>query len=96
MQPCCKYTVVLVLLVIGSSRERRVQRELARLRIMVGEFSETDIDTVFRHAISFEKLGNYEKAVELLHLVADNSTDSENVRLARELLDRIAAAKAQM
>jgi hypothetical protein len=45
--------VVLLTLYYGF-RIRRLQRELSGLRVRVGEFTESDIDIVLRHAVTLE------------------------------------------
>jgi hypothetical protein len=85
-------TAVLVVLlrVYYGFRINRLQRELALLRVRIGEFNESDIDLVLRHAVSLEVQGDRERAVELFRLIAENSTDSETVRLANSRIERLA------
>ncbi len=56
---------------------------------MAGEFKESDIETIFRHALSLEQGGSRKHATLLFQLVATHSTDSENSRLASESIQRM-------
>jgi hypothetical protein len=81
-------TAVLVVLMRAyyGSRVRRLERELALLRVRIGEFTERDIDAVLRHAVSLEVAGDRERAAGLFRLVAEKSADSGTVRLASSRL----------
>jgi hypothetical protein len=83
-------TAVLVVLlrVYYGFRIRRLQRELALLRVRIGEFTERDIDTILRHAVSLEVEGDRERARGLFHLIAEKSTDSGTVQLANSRIER--------
>lgn len=82
--------LVVLLRVYYGIRVSRLQRELALLRVRVGEFNESDIDLVLRQAVSLEVQGDRERAVELFRLIAESSTDSETVRLANSRIERLA------
>jgi hypothetical protein len=81
--------LVVLLRVYYGARIRRLQRELALLRVRIGEFTECDIDTVLRHAVSLEVEGDRERATGLFRLVAEKSTDSGTVRLANSRIERL-------
>jgi hypothetical protein len=85
-------TVALLVLlrVYYGFRINRLERELALLRVRIGEFNESDIDLVLRHAVSLEVQGDPERARGLFRLVAENSTDSETVKLANSRIERLA------
>ena len=74
------------------------EQELSRLRVMAGAFTESDIETIFQHALSLEVGGDCdrERARQLFQFVATNSTDAENARLARESIQRIDRLRAQL
>src|SRR5262245_50049565 len=71
-------------------RIRRLQRELALLRLRIGEFTESDIETVLGHAVSMEVRGDREGAMGLFRLIAEKSTDSGTVKLANSRIERLA------
>lgn len=81
--------IITAVVIVSIVRAFRVGRELSRLRVIAGEFTESDIDTVFRHALSLERSGSREQALRLFQLVATHSTDPESVRLARESMHRM-------
>ena len=81
--------VVLLSLYYGF-RIRRLQRELSGLRVRVGEFTESDIAIVLRHAVTLEVQGDRERALALFRLVAEKSTDSGTVKLANSGIERLA------
>ena len=82
--------LVVLLRVYYGLRIRRLQRELALLRVKSGEFTEEDIATVLSHAVSLEVQGDRESARALLRLIAEKSRDSGTVKLANARLDRLA------
>ena len=86
----CVWTAIFIAVcLVYHVRETRVQRELSRLRVLAGEFSESDIDVIFRHALSLERGGHASDAAKRFQLVAEHSNDGENARLARESIRRI-------
>ena len=82
--------LVVLLRVCYGLRIRRLQRELALLRVKSGEFTEEDIATVLGDAVSLEVQGDRESARALLRLIAEKSRDSGTVKLANARLDRLA------
>ena len=89
-------TATTIIVVIAFlRRENRLKRELSRLRVIAGEFTETDIEIIFRHAIALERSGDGERAARLFQLVETHSADNDNVRLARESLQRIVRSSNQ-
>jgi hypothetical protein len=82
--------LVVLLSVYYGYRIHRLQRELALLRVRIGEFTESDIDTVLRHAVSLEVRGDRERAMTLFRLVAEKSTDSGTVKLTNSCIERLA------
>jgi len=82
--------LVVLLRVYYGLRIRRLQRELALLRVKTGESTEEDIATVLGHAVSLEVQGDRESARALLRLIAEKSRDSGTVKLANARLDRLA------
>jgi hypothetical protein len=83
--------LVVLLRVYYGFRISRLQRELALLRVRIGEFNESDIDLVLRYAVSLEVQGDRERAVALFRLIGENSTDSETVKLANSRIERLAS-----
>jgi hypothetical protein len=82
--------LVVLLRVYYGLRIRRLQRELALLRVKSGEFTEKDIATVLGHAVSLEVRGDYERAEALLRVIAEKSADPGRVKLAKARLERLA------
>ena len=79
----------LIWLVVFAFREWPIERELARLRVTNGEFTESDIDSLFRHGISLEHQGDRPGATSLFQLVARNATDQETIHLAEKCVHRL-------
>lgn len=75
--------------VVHHVRMLRAERELSRLRILAGEFAESDIEVIFRQAVSLEGSRRRDEAEKLYQLVATHSNDADNVRLASESIRRI-------
>ncbi|MGI9428432.1 MAG: hypothetical protein ACR2NM_07235 [Bythopirellula sp.] len=75
--------------VVHHVRMLRAERELSRLRILAGEFAESDIEVIFRQAVSLEGSSRRDEAAKLYQLVATHSNDADNVRLASESIRRI-------
>jgi hypothetical protein len=82
--------LVVVLRVYYGLRIRRLERELALLRVKHGEFTQGDITTVLGQAVSLEVQGDYAGAMVLLRLIAEKSTDSGTVKLANARLEQLA------
>jgi hypothetical protein len=84
-------TVALVVLlrVYYGFRIHRLQREIAILRVRIGEFTESDIDVVLHHAVSLEVRGDRERAIEKFRLIAEKSADSGTVKLANTCIERL-------
>jgi hypothetical protein len=81
--------VVVALRLYHGFRMRRLQSELSRLRVIVGEFTESDIENVLRAAVSLEVQGDRDGAWALFRLVAEKSTDPRSVKLASSSMDRL-------
>jgi len=86
--PVAVVLAVLLRLYYGF-RIRRLRQELSRLRVMVGDFSESDIENVLRDALSLEVQGDRDGALALYRLVAEKATNPENVKLANSCMERL-------
>jgi hypothetical protein len=80
---------IIAAMVIHHVRMLRAQRELSRLRILAGEFAESDVEEVFRQALALEGSGRRDEAAKLYQLVAAHSSDADHVRLATESFQRV-------
>ena len=88
-------TLAALMIGIGWLLLRPVVSDVAKLRVMAGDFSESDIDNVFRLAIQLESRGNAAMSAQCFRLVATNSADTEKIRLAKECLRRLGVFTSQ-
>lgn len=66
--------------------------EIARLRLLAGEATQSDIDAVMRRAVKAEHLGQSELALRLFQLLAERGIDAEAVRYAEQSIERLRTA----
>jgi len=83
-----------VLILFGWLALQPVKCQVARLRVMAGDFAETDIDTIFRQAVALERQGDARRASTHFRMVAESSGDPENDRLAKTCLQRLATSRS--
>ena len=71
-----------------------IHREVARLRLTVGEGSEADASCVLGHATKLETRGQWERAIALCELVADRMQGQPISEYARKLVEGVREKQA--
>jgi hypothetical protein len=76
-------------MLILVSAEWPIYHENSRLKLLVGEFDESHVETVANLAARTEQRGDWEKAAELYELVESKTSDEQTRAYAREFRSRL-------